>query len=31
MVHIMAPAMNQTQFAAYEAPALAVANLTEMQ
>jgi hypothetical protein len=31
MVHIMAPATKQTKFAAYEAPALAVANLSEKQ
>jgi hypothetical protein len=31
MVHIMAPTTNQTKFAAYEAPALAVANLSEKQ
>jgi hypothetical protein len=31
MVHIMAPANKHTQFAAYEAPALAVASLTAAQ
>jgi hypothetical protein len=31
MVHIMAPATKQTKFAAYEAPALAVASLTPAQ
>jgi hypothetical protein len=31
MVHIMAPATNQTTFAAYEAPALAVVSLTAAQ
>jgi hypothetical protein len=31
MVHIMAPTTKQTKFAAYEAPALAVANLSEKQ
>jgi hypothetical protein len=31
MVHIMAPATKQTKFAAYEAPALAVASLTLAQ
>jgi hypothetical protein len=31
MVHIMAPTTKQTKFAAYEAPALAVANLTDKQ
>jgi hypothetical protein len=29
MVHVMAPTSKQTKFAAYEAPALAVATLTE--
>jgi hypothetical protein len=31
MVHIMAPTTKQTKFAAYEAPALAVTNLSEKQ
>jgi hypothetical protein len=31
MVHIMTPATKQTKFAAYEAPALAVASLTMAQ
>jgi hypothetical protein len=31
MVHIMAPSTTKTKFAAYEAPALEVANLTEKQ
>jgi hypothetical protein len=31
MVHIMDPATKQTKFADYEAPALAVVNLTEKQ
>jgi hypothetical protein len=31
MVHIMAPATKKTKFAAYEAPALAVASLTVAQ
>jgi hypothetical protein len=29
MVHIMAPTTKQSKFAAYEAPALVVANLSE--
>jgi hypothetical protein len=31
MVHIIAPSRKHTKFAAYEAPALIVVNLTEMQ